>query len=73
MIVDTPVHNNATIRSENNVAKRALFSSTTFIHRLIARKPMSQLQVEIETQNELRRTLNWLQLTAIGLGGIIGE
>jgi amino acid transporter len=34
---------------------------------------MSQLQIEIDTQNELKRTLNWFQLTAIGLGAIIGE
>jgi hypothetical protein len=64
---------NVTIQPRNHVGKRALFCSKAFIQRLIARKPMSQLQAEIEIQNELRRTLNWFQLTAIGLGAIIGE
>ena len=73
MSADAPIDNNARIRSENGIGKRAMFCSTTFIHRLIARKPMNQLQAEIDIQNELRRTLNWVQLTAIGLGGIIGE
>jgi len=34
---------------------------------------MKTLQAEIETQNEMRRTLNWVQLIAIGLGSFIGE
>jgi hypothetical protein len=70
---NTSADNNVKIGSRNDVGKRALFYSKTFIQRLVARKPMSQLQEEIETLNELRRTLNWVQLTAIGLGGIIGE
>jgi hypothetical protein len=69
----TSVDNNAAIRSKNNISHQALFCCKTFIKRLIGRKSMSQLQAEIETQNELRRTLNWVQLTAIGVGGMIGE
>lgn len=61
-----------TIQPGNHVCKRALFCWKVFIKRLIVRKSMSQLQAEIEIQNELRRTLNWYQLTAIGLGSIIG-
>jgi len=45
----------------------------TFVQRLTARKPMSKLQADIEIQNGLRRALPWWQLTAIGLGGMIGE
>jgi hypothetical protein len=69
----TSVDNNAAIRSKNNISQQALFCCKTFIKRLIGRKSMSQLQAEIETQNELRRELNWVQLTAIGVGAIIGE
>jgi hypothetical protein len=68
-----PTDQDVTIRPENDVSNRALFCLKTLIKRLIARKPMNQLQAEIEMQNELRRTLNWFQLTAIGLGSIIGE
>ncbi len=73
MSTNTSASNNVKIGSRNNVGQRALFYTTAFIQRLVVRKPMSQLQEEIETLNELRRTLNWVQLTAIGLGGIIGE
>ena len=61
------------VQSENHGGKYALFCSKAFIARLIVRKPMNQLQAEIEIQNELRRTLNWFQLTAISFGGIIGR
>jgi hypothetical protein len=40
---------------------------------LKSRKPMGQLQAEIDTQNALRRALNWVQLTAFGLAATIGE
>jgi hypothetical protein len=73
MSTNTSVSNDIKIGSRNDVGKGALFYSKAFIQRLVARKPMSQLQEEIETLNDLRRTLNWVQLTAIGLGGIIGE
>ena len=48
-------------------------SVRTFFNQLRARKMMGQLQAEIDTENALRRALNWIQLTGIGLGGIIGE
>jgi hypothetical protein len=69
----TSVDNNESVRSKCYIGKKALFYCKIFIKRLIARKSMSQIQAEIETQNKLRRTLGWIQLTAIGLGAIIGE
>jgi hypothetical protein len=73
MSADMSVNNNAGIQPANRVLRQALSCPKAFIKRLIARKPMGTLQTEIETRNELRRTLNWVQLTAIGLGGTIGE
>ncbi len=71
----TSFDENASVQSTNYVAipKKALLYFNNFIRRLIARKSMSQIQSEIETQNKLRRALGWVQLTAIGLGAIIGE
>jgi hypothetical protein len=69
----TSVDNNSQIPSGNHVTRRAGSGLKTFIQRLIARKPMGQLQAEIEIKNDLRRTLNWVQLTGIGLGCTIGE
>jgi hypothetical protein len=68
-----PTDANGNVRPENDVSNRALYCSEAFIERLFARKPMTQLHAEIEIQNGLRRTLNWFQLTAIGLGAMIGE
>ena len=69
------------ISAESNTAslsakllpKRLWSLSKPFINQLISRKPMIQLQEEILTQNPLERTLNWVQLTGIGLGAIIGQ
>ncbi|CAF1533078.1 unnamed protein product, partial [Rotaria sordida] len=72
MYTDTSVENNSKIQSEYNASKRVLSCTKTFIKRLIARKPMEILQAEIDTRNELRRDLNWIQLLAIGLGCTIG-
>lgn len=44
-----------------------------FIRRLVACKSMDQIKIEISEHNKLNRTLNWFQLTAIGLGAIIGK
>jgi hypothetical protein len=68
-----PTDANGSVRPENDVSNRAFYSLEAFIERLIVRKPMNQLHAEIEIQNELRRTLNWFQLTAIGLGAMVGE
>jgi len=67
------VDDNATVPSKNYAPRRALLWCKTFIKQLIARKSMSQVHVEIDIQSELKRTLNGIQLTAIGLGAIIGE
>ncbi|CAF0883601.1 unnamed protein product [Rotaria sp. Silwood1] len=72
MSADTAINNNSSCQPENNVRQRILSSTNTFIKRLIARKPMDILQAEIDTHNELRRDLSWIQLLAIGLGSIIG-
>jgi hypothetical protein len=73
MSVVTSVDTNSHIQSSNHVVKPVWSYFKTFIHRLIVRKPMGQLQAEIETDNKLRRSLNWVQLTGIGLGCTIGE
>jgi hypothetical protein len=73
MSVDTPVDNNATIQTHNRLSRQVLSSLSHFIKRLTARIPMGQLQVEIHTRTVLRPALNWVHLTAIGLGSIIGK
>ncbi|CAF5114205.1 unnamed protein product, partial [Rotaria sp. Silwood1] len=72
MSADRSVDNNSMIRSEHNATKRVLYYTKVFFKRLIARKPMDILQAEIDTHNELRRDLNWIQLLGIGLGATIG-
>ena len=65
--------NSATSSSAKQLSKRLWFSFKTLLNQLKSRKPMGQLQEEIDTQNPLERTLNWVQLTGIGIGGIIGQ
>jgi len=60
------------INSKNHVCNRALAHSKVFFQRLILRKQMGLLQVEIDTQNELRRSVTPIQMIGIGLGNIIG-
>ncbi|CAF2820936.1 unnamed protein product [Rotaria sp. Silwood2] len=60
------------IQSEHDNAKRVLSCTKVFFKQLAARKPMITLQAEIDTRNELRRDLSWIQLLAIGLGATIG-
>ncbi|CAF3896491.1 unnamed protein product [Rotaria sp. Silwood1] len=72
MPTDKSVDNNSRIQSENNASRRVLSCTKVFFKQLIARKPMDILQAEIDTRNELRRDLNWIQLLAIGLGATIG-
>ncbi|CAF0762147.1 unnamed protein product [Adineta steineri] len=68
----TSIDNNSCIQLTHRVSRQVLWSCKSFGKQLIARKPMKDIQIEIETKNEMRRTLNWIQLTGIGLGGIIG-
>lgn len=44
-----------------------------FFNQLKSRKPMGQLQTEIDTENALRRALSWVHLTGIGVAATIGE
>ncbi|CAF2603742.1 unnamed protein product [Rotaria sp. Silwood2] len=72
MSADTSVDINPNIQSENDASRRVLFRTNVFFKQLIERKPMEKLQAEIDTQNELRRDIGWIQLLAIGLGATIG-
>ncbi|CAF3979790.1 unnamed protein product [Rotaria sp. Silwood1] len=72
MSTDISVDNNSRTQSENNASRQVLSCTKVFFKRLIARTPMEILQAEIDTRNELRRDLNWIQLLAIGLGATIG-
>ena len=54
-------------------ARQLLFSVRPFVVQITDRKPMRALQAEIDTQIEFRRTLNWFQLLAIGVGAMIGQ
>ena len=73
MSTDTSVDNHPEIQSENHVVEQTLACFKCFIKRLIARKPMRQIEVEIQTHNRMKRTLNWIELTGIGLGSTIGK
>ncbi|CAF4938302.1 unnamed protein product, partial [Rotaria magnacalcarata] len=55
-----------------NAVRRLLSIVRPLLEQLIGRKPMIALQAEIDTQLEFRRTLNWFQLLAIGVGAMIG-
>ncbi|CAF4093334.1 unnamed protein product [Rotaria sordida] len=72
MSADTSAENNSSIRSEHHATKRVLSYIQVLFKQLSRRKPMIKVQAEIDTQNELRRDLNWIQLLAIGLGATIG-
>ncbi|CAF2720230.1 unnamed protein product [Rotaria sp. Silwood2] len=73
MPTDTASNNNSSIQLENGAYQRVPSCIEVFFKQLIERKPMKKLQIEIETNNKLRRDLNWIQLLAMGLGSIIGE
>ena len=61
------------IQGKYHICHRILSSCKSAGEQLMTRKPMSDIQIEIETENDMRRTLGWIQLTGIGLGCIIGE
>ncbi|CAF3659642.1 unnamed protein product [Adineta steineri] len=69
---NTSIDNNSITQLTRRASRQVLWSCKSFAKQLIARKPMKDIQIEIETKNEMRRTLNWIQLTGIGLGSIIG-
>ncbi len=60
------------IKPKNYVRERILSNSKSFFGRLLLRKPMGLLQVEIDTLNELRRSVTPIQMIALAIGGIIG-
>ncbi len=59
--------------STNHACKQVLVHSKTFFQRLMLRKQMGLLQVEIDTKNELRRSVTPIQMIGIGIGGLIGR
>ncbi|CAF1080744.1 unnamed protein product [Adineta steineri] len=69
---NTSFNKNSITQLTRRASRQVLWSCKSFAKQLIARKPMKDIQIEIETKNEMRRTLNWIQLTGIGLGSIIG-
>lgn len=73
MLGKASLSSNPTIQSKRDVVGQVLSCCKSFPQQLIERKPMREIQTEIETKNEMRRTLNFIQLTGIGLGSIIGE
>lgn len=64
---------NASIEAKRNILKKLKHSMKCFFKQLIGRKSMLALQSEIGTKLEFQRSLNWIQLFAIGVGGIIGK
>ena len=44
----------------------------SFLSRLLRHKSVEQLQAEVGQRGDFRRVLGLWQLTAIGIGGIIG-
>ena len=74
MATDTSLDYKVQNQPKIHARKQQLLSGPKlFIKRLIARKPMREIQVEIEIQNELKRALNWFQLLTLGFGAIIGN
>ena len=64
---------NPQVKPENPIGRRMISNFKLFIGQLIARKSMRELQAKIETQNELRRSLGWIQLLGLGVGFTVGE
>ena len=55
------------------ILKRVWTTLKTFFNRIKNRKSIGQIKEEIETVNLLGKELNGVELTAFGLGGIIGN
>lgn len=66
-------HNDVASSSIQLASQRICFSLATCIQQLKARKPMSQIQEEIDTNNQLGCTLNCIHLIGISLGSLIGK
>ena len=64
---------NRELKFGNGGSGRVVTYAKTFFKQLIARKTISQLQSEAETQNELKRTLGSFQLLALGIGGRVAN
>lgn len=65
--------NSLRTQTQKNFANQLCSFTKVFVNRLITRKPMLEVQAQIDTNNELRRALNWFQLLSIGVGTTIGK
>jgi hypothetical protein len=61
------------MKSKTHACERAFTHFKTFFQRLMLRKQMGLLQVEIGTKNELKRSVTPIQMIGIGIGGLIGR
>jgi hypothetical protein len=73
MSVDSSTNVPPGINSRNHVGRQALSCSKNFFERLILRKQMGTLQVEIDIDNQLRRSVTIVQMIGIGIGSTIGK
>ena len=73
MSSNTSIDNNSNIQSEHDANRLELSCTQVFFKRLFERKPMVDVQKQLDTKQGFKRTLNWIQLLAINLGAIIGE
>lgn len=73
MSVDSSANTAPRINSRNHVGRQAWSCSKSFFERLILRKQMGTLQVEIDIDNRLRRSVTIVQLIGIGIGSTIGK
>lgn len=62
-----------TTQSCRSICRRFLSCAECFIQQLITRKAMIVLRSETDNKMEFKRSLNWISLFFIGLGGIVGE
>jgi hypothetical protein len=67
------VDNITSIPPNNHLGARVCSHCKAFFKQLISRKPMSEIQNEIDIRNKLARPLNWIHLLAIGIGCTIGQ
>ncbi len=73
MSVDSSANVPQRINSINHVGRQAWSCSKNCFERLILRKQMGTLQVEIDIDNQLRRSVTIVQLIGIGIGCTIGK
>ena len=73
MSVETSVPQHHMRQPKTHCGTKAWSCSMNIFKRLALRKQMNIIQVEIDTENDLSRSVTSLQLIGLGVGGIIGE